>query len=97
MSSERDFSLKTITHCPAAKVTESCSFAAVKLFTSKDTQGHKVMGGKQAWRPQSQKTINTVTSSAFKEAQASQISTSDVDSQHLVADGNRSRARVGSN
>lgn len=72
MSSERDFSLKTITHCPAAKVTESCSFAAVKLFTSKDTQGHKVMGGKQAWRPQSQKTINTLTSRAFKEVQASQ-------------------------
>lgn len=30
------------------------------------------MGGKQAWRPQSQKTINTGTFRAFKEAQSGQ-------------------------
>jgi len=55
MSSERDFSLKTITHCPAAKVLERWSFAAAKLFTYKDIQGQHVMGGKQAWCLQSQR------------------------------------------
>ena len=72
MSSERDFSLRTITHCRAGKVIESWSFTAAKLFTYKDTQGQKVMGGKQAWSPQSQKTINTPTFKTFKETQVGQ-------------------------
>lgn len=56
MNSERDFSkLRTITHSLAAKAIESWSFAAAKLFTYKDTQGQKVMGGKQAWSPQSKR------------------------------------------
>lgn len=46
------------------------------------------MGGKQAWSPQSQKTINTPIFKAFKEAQVGQTNpTLDADSQHLVADG----------
>ena len=48
MGSERDFSLKTITHCPAAKVLERESLAAAKLSTYKDTQGQNAMAGKQA-------------------------------------------------
>lgn len=56
MNSERDFSkLRTITHSLAAKAIESWSFAAAKLFTYMDTQGQKVMGGKQAWSPQSKR------------------------------------------
>lgn len=95
---QRDFPLETIAHCPAAKVTESWSFAAAKLFTYKDTQERKVMGGTWAWSLQSQKIINTPTFRAFnKHNRAKQILTLDVDPQHLVADGNRTGARVGIN
>lgn len=56
MNSERGFSkLKTITHRSATKAIESWSFAAAKLFTYEDTQGQKVMGGKQTWSPQSKR------------------------------------------
>lgn len=66
------FSSGNHSRCPAAKAMEHWSFTAARLFTYEDTQGQKVTGGTQAQSLQSQKTINTPTVRALKEAQLGQ-------------------------